>query len=74
MLRELQNSAEPEVRGRERGKDLRGNGVEVLEQEGMAHGEPPEHRERMEGGAEARGGAEEAGGTPQADPRGERTR
>lgn len=55
-------------------KKKKKNGVEVLEQEGMAHGESEEHRERVEGGAEARGRAEEVGGAPQADSGGEGAR
>jgi hypothetical protein len=34
-------------------KKKKKNGTEILEQEGMAHGEPMEHRERVEGGAKA---------------------
>ncbi|MBX4180435.1 MAG: hypothetical protein J8272_00720, partial ['Prunus persica' phytoplasma PP2] len=39
-------------------KKKKKNGVEISEQEGMAHREPSEHRERVEGRAKARGRAE----------------
>lgn len=39
--------------GIRRRKTKRKNGVEILEQEGMAYGKPQEHRECLEGGAEA---------------------
>lgn len=48
------------------------NGPQVSEQEGMAYGQPPQHRECVESRAKARSRAEKARGAPQADPRGAR--
>lgn len=48
------------------------NGFKILEQEGMAHRQPSEHRERLEGGAEARRRRQEVGRATQTDRRGAR--
>ena len=48
------------------------NGVEVSEQEGMAHGEFEERRERVESRTKARSRTEEIGGASQTDSGGER--